>query len=318
MTPALWSRSGRSAAVTRLAGRHVAAGTEVRDAQRRLYQPIDAFGVHRCVELGEQPLHESQMNRAHDIAVLIRDLEERTVMQQDLLLASGGDGFGGETDLVHRAYQLLSGGDRVKAPERRGTHSEMTAPDLPSVQASCGGFRDLCGHVAGKDVREEPVTALPSSWTVWVGGVEGARSARPRSILRRPYREPCLDQGIQVRTTGVGVQTYLLGHVGNTEWPAGTLQHTKDTGSTPAQPLRRAWVSMRQLVRARGHMVSFPPSDRRNKSPKAWLLLTVACSQDHECDGTFVSGRRRIEVTTESKHGNSPGGGHEFCPLTAV
>ena len=156
------------------------------DAQRRLYQPIDAFGVHRCVKLGEQPLHESQMNRAHDIAVLIGDLEERTVMQQDLLLASDGDGFGGKTDLVHRAYQLLRGSDRIKAPERRGTHSEMTAPDLPSMQPSCGGFRDLCGHVAGKDVREEAVAPLPSSWTVWAGGVQGARSAGPGSVLRSP------------------------------------------------------------------------------------------------------------------------------------
>ena len=280
MTSGLWSRAGRSAALTRLAERHVAAGTEMGDAQRRLYQPIDAFGVHRCVKLGEQPLHESQMNRAHDIAVLIRDLEERTVMQQDLLFASGGDGFGGKTDLVHRAYQLLSGSDRVKAPERWGTHSEMTAPDLPSMQPSCGGFRDLCGQVAGKDVREEPVTPLSSSWTVGAGGVEGSRSAGPRSILRGPYSEPRLDQGIQVRTTGVGVQTHLLGHVGNTEWPTGSLQHTKDMGPTPAQPLRRAWVSMRQLVRTRGHVNSFPPSDRRNKSPRASLLLTVACSQD--------------------------------------
>lgn len=220
------------------------------------------------------------MNRAHDIAVLIRDLEEGTVMQQDLLLASGGDGFGGETDLVHRAHQLLSGSDRVKALERWGTHSEMTAPDLPSMQPSCGGFRDLCGQVAGKDVREEPVAALPRSWTVGAGGVEGARSAGPRSVLCSPYREPRLDQGIQVRATGVGVQTHLLGHVSNTEWPTGTLQKSEDAGSTPAQPLRRAGVSMRQLVRTRGHTISFPPSDRRNKSPKAWPLLTVAGSQE--------------------------------------
>ena len=251
----------------RLAGRHAAAGTEVSDAQRRLDQPIDAFGVHRCVKLGEQPLHESQMNRAHDIAVMIGDLEERTVMQQDLLFASRSDGFGGEADLVQRAYQLLSGSDRVEALERRGTHSEMTAPDLPSMQPSCGGFRDLRGHVAGKDVREEPVAALPSSRTVGAGGVERAWSAGPRSVFRSPFREPRLDQGIQVATTGVGMQTHLLGHVSDTERPTGALQQTKDAGPTPAQARRRAGVRTCQLAGTRGHASTFPPSDGRNKSP---------------------------------------------------
>ena len=256
----------------RLAGRHIATGTEVSDAQRRLNQPIDAFGVHRCVKFGEQPLHESQMNRAHDIAVLIRDLEERTVMQQNLLFASYRDGFGGETDVVQRAYQLLSGSDRVEAPERRGTHSEITAPDLPSMQPSGGGFRDLRGHVAGEDVREEPVATLPSSRTVGAGGIQGARPAGPRSVLHSPFREPRLDQGIQVTPTGVWMQTHLLGHVLDTKRPTGALQQTKDAGPTPAQTSRRAGVRARQLAGTQGHGEHFPTIGR-------WKQVTALTHQ---------------------------------------
>ena len=100
------------------------------------------------------------MNGADDVAVFFRGLAERAVMQENPPFASDGDGLGGEADVVQRTHQLLSRSDRVDAPERRGSFGEVTAPDLPGLQASRGGLRDLRSNVAGEDVREQPVATL--------------------------------------------------------------------------------------------------------------------------------------------------------------
>lgn len=76
------------------------------DAQGRFDERLKPFRLNRGIELGEHPLHQSEVDRADDVAVGLGDLPERALMQQNPTLASRSHRFRLETDLVENGHEL--------------------------------------------------------------------------------------------------------------------------------------------------------------------------------------------------------------------
>ena len=203
------------------------------NAQVGLDEWLETFGVDGRVEFGEQSLHETQVDGADDIAMVLCHLAKRAMMQPDL---PGwlGSCLRRESDDAQRPGQLLDGTVLVHAAKRWRGLGEEPAPSLPGFDSGAGRLVDVGGHEAGQDLCQEPVTTLPDGTALGTHGVETARPSWPAPLLDNALYQPGPDESIEVEPDGIGVQAQPGGDPADSHRVTGVLNSGQDTRSALA------------------------------------------------------------------------------------
>ena len=199
------------------------------DAQAGFDERVETFGDQRRVKFGEQPLHESEVDRADNVTVLGRGFPKRAVVQQDLALATYGGRLGGEPNLVEHADQLPGCLGGVSAPIRRRPFGKVATPGGPGLQGGLGRAGYLGGDVAGEDLGEQPVVALAGAGAAGSRGVQGARPPWPVAVFSFAFDQPGIDEPVEVKPRSVWMQAQQPRHVVDRERAASVVKHGERT-----------------------------------------------------------------------------------------
>lgn len=183
-------------------------------AQGWLDERHQSHGSDWCAHLRQHTLHQTQVHRAHDLAVLLGDLQERAVAKQDLAARLGLSQLRDESDLVEDPQQL--GGRRcfIGAPIGTRPLRQIMPPGPPSLPGRLGRVRHRAGNKTGQDASQQPVAPLVpmASWRTHRRKTQ-PRSARLGAILDVAGHHTLGDQTVQMEPHGIDVQPHLGGQL---------------------------------------------------------------------------------------------------------
>lgn len=213
----------------------VGPGPEVRHAQRGLHEGIEAACLERRVEIGEQSLHESEVDRADDVAVRFGNLTKWAVMQQDLLGAPYDYRLGRETDVIKDAHELLGARMGIDVLKWSRALREVPSPRLAGLECGLRRLGGLRRDVTGENLGQEPVAAPAGLVTGDAGGVQRARPTGLFTVLGGTVGHSVRDECVEMEADCIGVQPYLLSHLDHAEGCVRTLQYMEHPGAALAE-----------------------------------------------------------------------------------
>lgn len=191
--------------------------------QARLDERVEPLRFQGCIEFGKHPLHQPEVDGADDVAVLFGGLAERAVVQQDLSFSPGPHRFGSETDVIECLHELPGRRGGVDTSEWRWAVGEEVPPSVTGLQRRLARLLGLAGEVTGEDLGQQAVAASPGAGGVRAGGVEAAGSTGQLAILAMASRQARLNEPVEMKTGGVGMQPHPLCDLADAERCASPL-----------------------------------------------------------------------------------------------
>ena len=147
------------------------------------------------------------MDLTHDLRVLLRKLEERTVPQHDVIV--GSRLLRGEAEVSHQLGESLRRFFNLGA-----LCAESGAPGSPGVCGPRGGMR-MGGQVGQQQLGEQPVVPRSAGIHPWYGPKQLRRPARSGGRRLDPLHLTTLDQPAEMEANRIRMDAEPLGDLGD-------------------------------------------------------------------------------------------------------
>src|SRR5262245_44457977 len=193
---------------------------------------LEVVRLDMGAELGERALHEPEMHRADDLAVVVGHLAEGTMLHEHVQALVVPFELGIEPERVEKPYDrgyvvLGRAGD-----ERRPAIDEVPPPGTTGGFGLLRGVLRRPGEIAREDLRQQPIArALLLRHAVGCGAIDETRPAGPRALLGARGDQLRLRQDVEVRANRVGVEPDPLGQLGGVERTICVAQELENTNA---------------------------------------------------------------------------------------
>jgi hypothetical protein len=199
-------------------------------AERGVDERVEALDGQGRASLAQRASHQAQMQRAHDLAVLLRHLTEGAVVEGDHVLGVV-DRRRVEAYFCQHRVQTAQPLGRVDLLPRSRTLGEVAAPCLSCLLGRHRGLRERVADQAGQHLGQQPVAALAGRHVRRRGDVHHPRPPWAALTFRPPFGQSRVDESVEVEPGGVGVQPHPRGDLLDA---GGTVDGPEDVQHPPA------------------------------------------------------------------------------------